>query len=60
MKNPELNEFGVRLSENELLRKILYLSNTDYCESSKDMQYSLENINELIKESFPDLDESND
>ena len=44
-------------SKNELLRKILYKSNTDYCQSAEDMQYALEEINELIKKSYPDLEE---
>ena len=59
-ESENLNISDVRNSENELLRKILYLSNTDYCQSAEDMQYALEDINELIKKSFPDLEENAD
>jgi hypothetical protein len=44
-------------SKNELLRKILYKSNTEYCQSAEDMQSELEEINEMIKELYPDLEE---
>ena len=47
-------------SKNELLRKILYKSNTEYCQSAEDMQYALEEINEMIKEVYPDLEEDAD
>jgi hypothetical protein len=59
-ESENLNISDVRSSENELLRKILYLSNTDYCQSAEDMQYALEDINELIKKYFPDLEENAD
>jgi len=41
----------------ETLGRILYLSNLDYCESSGDMQDRLEEINKLIQEKFPTLEE---
>lgn len=44
----------------DLLRKILFLSNLDYCESSGDLQDNLEKINELIKEKYPNLEEKSD
>jgi hypothetical protein len=39
------------------MEKILYLSNLDYCESSHDMQNRLEEINDLIRNVFPNLKE---
>lgn len=40
-----------------LLRKILYMSNTDNCQSAEDMMYALEGINKLIKKYYPGLEE---
>lgn len=48
------------MSEVELLKKILYKSNLEHCGSAEDMQYALEEINDLIKKHYPNLEESDE
>jgi 5S rRNA maturation endonuclease (ribonuclease M5) len=43
-----------------LLKKILYKSNLDHCGSAEDMQYALEEINDLIKKHHPNLEEDSE
>ena len=39
------------------METILYLSNFNYCQTKKDIQNNLEEINDLIKSQFPNLKE---
>ena len=41
----------------ELIAKLKTLSNLDYCESASDMQDSLEKINDLLNELYPEIEE---
>lgn len=40
-----------------VISTIKYLSNLDHCQSSEDMQYALEKINDLLETEFPDIPE---
>ena len=41
----------------EILAKIKYLSNTDYCQSAGDIENALEDIFELIENNYPEIEE---
>jgi hypothetical protein len=41
----------------ELIAKLKTLSNLNYCQSSEDMQDALEQINDLLNESYPEIEE---
>ena len=43
--------------EKELITKLKTLSNLDYCQSSEDMQYALEEISDLLNELYPEIEE---
>lgn len=41
----------------ELIAKLKTLSNLNYCQSSEDMQDALEQINDLLNELYPEIEE---
>ena len=43
----------------ELIAKLKTLSNLAYCQSSEDMQDALEQINDLLNEEYPEIEEAN-
>jgi hypothetical protein len=45
------------MNTEKLIAKLKSLSNLDYCESSSDMQDSLEKINDLLNELYPEIEE---
>jgi hypothetical protein len=43
---------------NELIAKLKMISNTDYHESAEDLQYALEEINDLLNSFYPEVEEA--
>jgi hypothetical protein len=42
----------------EIVAKLKQLSNLDYCQSAEDMQYRLEEINDILNAEYPEIEES--
>ena len=42
----------------EIIAKLKQLSNLDYCQSAEDMQYRLEEINDILNTEYPEIEES--
>lgn len=41
----------------EIIARLKYLSNLDYCQSAEDMQQALEDIQDFLNETFPSIKE---
>ena len=56
MKNYQ--ELSQKYFKKEIVAKLKQLSNLDYCQSAEDMQYRLEEINDILNAEYPEIEES--
>lgn len=48
------------MTDEKLIARLKYLSNLDHCESAGDMQNALEEINDLLNEKYPQIQEEDE